>query len=82
MLFSDLRLDLTDEEEAALLEELNQIIKNDRYPFSQRIRFLHSIRANSSHLPREPLPARLPIPGGARPEAMAAWKSDGGAGKI
>jgi hypothetical protein len=30
----NMRLDLTDEEEAALLKELNQIIENDRYPLS------------------------------------------------
>jgi hypothetical protein len=34
---SDMRLELTDEEEVALLKELNQIIENDRYPLSQRI---------------------------------------------
>ena len=34
----DMRLDLTDEEEAALLRELNNIIENDRYPLSARRR--------------------------------------------
>ena len=38
-------LDLTDEEAAALLKELNQIIDNDRYPLSRRIGVLRSIRA-------------------------------------
>ena len=38
-------LDLSDEETAALLRELNGIIENDRYPsFSPRIRTLNEIR--------------------------------------
>ena len=32
-----MQLDLTDEESAALLTELNHIIENDRYPLSERI---------------------------------------------
>jgi hypothetical protein len=38
-------LELTDEEAAALLRELNTIIENDRYPLSPRIRTLRDIRA-------------------------------------
>jgi hypothetical protein len=57
-----MRLDLTDEEAAALLKELNQIIENDRYPLSQRIRVLRSIRAKFPTAPREPPPARPPTP--------------------
>jgi len=57
-----MHLDLTDEEAAALLKELNQIIKNDRYPLSQRIRVLRSIRAKFPTAPREPPPARPPTP--------------------
>jgi hypothetical protein len=56
----DMRLDLTDEEETALLKELNQIIDNDRYPLSRRIRVLRSIRAKFPTAPREPPPARPP----------------------
>jgi hypothetical protein len=37
-------LDLTDEETAALLAELDRIIDGDRYPFSPRIRTLKEIR--------------------------------------
>jgi hypothetical protein len=33
-----MNLDLTDEESAALLRELDHIIDGDRYPFSPRIR--------------------------------------------
>jgi hypothetical protein len=40
-----MQLDLTDEEAAALLRELNNIIENDRYSLSPRIRTLRSIRA-------------------------------------
>jgi hypothetical protein len=39
-------LDLTDEESAALLRELNNIIENDRYPLSPRIRTLREYAAN------------------------------------
>jgi hypothetical protein len=38
-------LDLTDEEAAALTEELHDIVENDRYPFSPRIRTLRAILA-------------------------------------
>jgi hypothetical protein len=57
-----MRLDLTDEEEAALLKELNQIIENDRYPLSLRIRVLRAIRAKFPTAPRKPPPARPPTP--------------------
>jgi hypothetical protein len=33
-------LDLTDDEAAALTQELHEIVENDRYPFSPRIRTL------------------------------------------
>ena len=38
-----MHLDLTDEETAALTQELHDIVENDRYPFSPRIRTLRSI---------------------------------------
>jgi hypothetical protein len=50
----NMRLDLTDEEEAALLKELNQIIENDRYPLSHRIRVLRAIRAKFPTAPAGP----------------------------
>ena len=51
-------LDLSDEESAALLGELNRIIDGDRYPFSRRIRVLKGIREKIQPYPtREPLPA-------------------------
>ena len=50
-------LDLTDDEAAALTQELHDIVENDRYPFSPRIRalgaILHKLR---------PEPARKPLP--------------------
>src|ERR1700736_1858215 len=38
-----MHLDLTDEETAALTQELHNIVENDRYPFSPRIRTLRAI---------------------------------------
>jgi hypothetical protein len=35
-------LELTDEEAAALTQELHEIVENDRYPFSPRTRTLRS----------------------------------------
>ena len=40
-----MKLDLTDEEAAALLSLLNRVIDDDRYPLSPRIRILRDIRA-------------------------------------
>jgi hypothetical protein len=40
-----MHLDLTDEEAAALTQELHDIVENDRYPFSPRIRALRAILA-------------------------------------
>jgi hypothetical protein len=50
-------LDLDDE---ALTQELHEIVENDRYPFSPRIRTLRAILAKLRPEPvREPLPPRL-----------------------
>jgi hypothetical protein len=50
-------LDLTDDETAALTQELHDIVENDRYPFSPRIRTLRGILAKLRPEPvREPLP--------------------------
>jgi hypothetical protein len=40
-----MRLDLTDEEAAALFSLLNRVIADDRYPLSPRIRLLRAVRA-------------------------------------
>ena len=49
--------ELTDEETAALLRELDRIIENDRWPCSPRIRTLKEIRAMIKPYPvREPSP--------------------------
>jgi hypothetical protein len=50
-------LDLTDDEAAALTQELHDIVENDRYPFSHRIRTLRGILAKL-----RPEPARKPLP--------------------
>jgi hypothetical protein len=52
-----MHLDLTDEETAALTRELHEIVENDRYPFSPRIRTLRAILHKLRPEPvREPLP--------------------------
>ena len=52
-----MNLDLSDEESASLLAELDRIIRGDRYPLSPRIRMLRAIRAKIRPEPvREPLP--------------------------
>jgi hypothetical protein len=54
-----MHLDLTDEEADALLRELHEIVENDRYPFSPRIRTLRAILGKLRPEPaREPLPPR------------------------
>jgi hypothetical protein len=53
-----MNLDLTDEETAALLRELDGLIDGNRYFMSQRIKTLKAIRAKIRPEPvREPLPA-------------------------
>jgi hypothetical protein len=54
-----MNLDLTDEEGAALTNELHDIVENDRYPFSPRIR---TLRAILNKLRLEPARERLPPP--------------------
>jgi hypothetical protein len=52
-----MNIDLTDEETAALLRELDGLIDGDRYFMSQRIKTLRAIRAKLRPEPmREPLP--------------------------
>jgi hypothetical protein len=52
-----MNLELTDEEAALLLKELNGLIDGDRYFLSDRIRTLKAIRAKIRPEPvREPLP--------------------------
>jgi hypothetical protein len=52
-----MHLDLTDDEAAALTQELHDIVENDRYPFSPRIRTLRGILAKL-----RPKPVRKPLP--------------------
>jgi hypothetical protein len=50
-------LDLSDEETAALTQELHDIVESDRYPLSPRIRTLRGILGKlRPEPPREPLP--------------------------
>jgi hypothetical protein len=74
-----MHLDLTDEEAAALIKELHEIVGSDRYPISlsgshlrcsPRIRALRDILAKlRPQPPREPLPP--PKGGCADPRAAA-----------
>jgi hypothetical protein len=50
-------LDLSDDEATALTQELHDIVENDRYPFSPRIRTLRAILAKL-----RPEPVRKPLP--------------------
>ena len=52
-------LELSDEEEAALIKELDNIVERDRYPFSPRVRTLRAILAK---LRPEPVREALPPP--------------------
>jgi hypothetical protein len=60
-------LDLTDDEAAALTQALHEIVENDRYPFSPRIRTLRAILAKLRPEPvREGLSfAQASIPSGS-----------------
>ena len=52
-----MHLDLSDEETAALIRELHDIVESDRYPFSPPIRTLREILGKLRPEPgREPLP--------------------------
>jgi hypothetical protein len=71
-----MNLELTDEQAAVLLKELDNIIDGDRYFMSQRIRTLKGIRAK---IRPEPQRAPLPPPKQYAPSrASAAWRRRGG----
>jgi hypothetical protein len=58
-----MRLDLSDEETAALTQELHDIVESDRHPFSPRIRTLKAVRAKLRPEPvREPSPPKVYAP--------------------
>ena len=61
-----MNLELTDEQTAALLSELDRIIDGDRYPLSPRIRNLKEIRSiirpEEVHEPLPPPPKRYEPP--------------------
>ena len=78
----DMRLDLTDEEAAALLRELNNIIENDRYPFSLRIRTLRTIRATLPGAPAPPPLARPPTQEERDPRRAPRGTGDDGQGEL
>ena len=64
-------LDLSDDETAALLRELDHIIDGDRFPLSSRIRIWSAIRDKlrpppSAHEPLPPPKVYAPPPAGRR----------------
>jgi hypothetical protein len=63
---AEMNIELTDEEAAALLRELSNIIENNRYPLSPRIRTLRDIRAKLPGAPAAPPPLRPPRTGKPR----------------
>jgi hypothetical protein len=72
-----MHLDLTDEETAALLRELDGLIDGERYFLSPRIKTLRAIRAKIRPEPvREPLPP--PPKHYAPPRATAVRRRRGG----
>jgi hypothetical protein len=54
-----MNLKLTDEQTEALIRELSQIIENDRYPLSPRIRVLKEILGMLRPEPARPAPLPL-----------------------
>jgi hypothetical protein len=64
-----MHLDLTDEETAALADDLHNIAENDRYPFSPRI---HRLGAILAKLRPEPVHAPVPSPKVYTPRAIRA----------
>jgi hypothetical protein len=59
-----MHLDLSDEETAALTQELHDIVESDPYPLSPRIRMLRGILAKLRPEPvRKPLPLPLSVAG-------------------
>jgi hypothetical protein len=72
-----MNLDLTDDEAAALLRELDGLIADDRYFMSPRIKTLKAIRAKIRPEPvRQPLPP--PPKGYAPPRATAKQRRGAG----
>jgi hypothetical protein len=70
-----MRLDLSDEETAALTQELHDIVESDKFLFSLRIRTLRAILNKLKPEPvREPLsPPKLYVP----PQATAIRRRRG-----
>jgi hypothetical protein len=69
-----MNLDLSDEEAAALAQELHDIVENDRYPFSPRIQ---TLRAILNKLRQEPVREPLPQPKVYAPPRAAARRRRG-----
>jgi hypothetical protein len=70
-----MHLTLSDEETAALTQELHDIVESDRYPFSRRVQTLKAVLEKIRPEPvREPLP---PPKVYAPPRATAARRRRG-----
>jgi hypothetical protein len=57
-----MHLDLSDNDAAALAQELHDIVESDRYPFSRRIRTLRGILAK---LRPKPIPGEVAVTAGS-----------------
>ena len=68
-------LDLTDDEAAALTQELHDIAENDRYPFSPRVQ---TLRAILHKLRPEPVPKPLPPQKVYAPPAKGPFEDERG----
>ncbi len=70
-----MHLDLTNEETAALTQELHDIIESNRYPLSPRIRTLRGILGKLRPEPvRQPLPP-FPDRGEEVPSGPSRWRN-------
>ena len=67
-----MHLDLSNEEAAALTQELHDIVESDRYTFSPRIRTLRGIIAQL-----RPEPVREPLPPPPKVYAAASQETTG-----
>ena len=69
-----MHLDLSDDEAAALIQELHDIVESDRYLFSPRIRTLRAILAELDPLAPRPEPPP-PLNAGAAPDVgCGRWR--------
>ena len=69
-----MHLEMTDDETAALIKELNDIVESDRHPFSPRIRTLRTILAKLDPPAPRPEPPRSLNAGAAPDVGCGRWR--------